>query len=316
MKQSTRLVLLSLVLGSAHTIGALTNYLTTAPHSGRFGDQLVLYARAKLVSHVYGLPLLVRPFGYADQLILFTKDRKLTFSGTRRLRQQPLDCTAHLLAAAEKHAPATLYIANYFTRLDGINPEQYRQVAIMLRQLIRPRQRLDLVTPPPGVISIAVHVRRGGGYTLDRLARHIFRDKFMSNDYYIKTLRDIAKMFTGHALFAYIFTDDQEPLEIIRKFSQELEGENITFSCRDGTNSHDKNVLEDFFSMMTFDCLIRPSSSFSRMAELLGDHKVVISPSGIRFKESPATRLQKILSINPALYKISAIPSFFSKVWR
>jgi hypothetical protein len=43
-------------------------------------------------------------------------------------------------------------------------------------------------------------------------------------------------------------------------------------------NRYDKNVLKDFFAMTKFDCLIRPASSFSVIAEIMGDFKVIIQP--------------------------------------
>ena len=43
-------------------------------------------------------------------------------------------------------------------------------------------------------------------------------------------------------------------------------------------NNHHSNVLEDFFEMARFDCLIRPDSNYSIMAEKIADYKIVISP--------------------------------------
>jgi hypothetical protein len=38
-------------------------------------------------------------------------------------------------------------------------------------------------------------------------------------------------------------------------------------------------TLRDFFSMAQFDCLIRSESHYSIAAQLIGNHKLVISPS-------------------------------------
>jgi len=38
------------------------------------------------------------------------------------------------------------------------------------------------------------------------------------------------------------------------------------------------NVVEDFYNMSCFDCLIRPASHFFLAAQLLGNHKIIIYP--------------------------------------
>ena len=47
-------------------------------------------------------------------------------------------------------------------------------------------------------------------------------------------------------------------------------------------NYHNANVLEDFFSMMDFDCLIRPGSHYSRFVQRLGNNKIVIYPESFK----------------------------------
>ena len=67
-----------------------------------------------------------------------------------------------------------------------------------------------------------------------------------------------------------------------KKFQKALQNPRITFDCRINDNGHNANVLEDFFSMMDFDCLIRPGSHFSRFVQRLGNNKVVIYPESVR----------------------------------
>lgn len=49
-------------------------------------------------------------------------------------------------------------------------------------------------------------------------------------------------------------------------------------------NNHHSNILEDFFAMMQFDCLIRPESNFSIVASKIADFKVVINPIEFKFE--------------------------------
>ena len=67
----------------------------------------------------------------------------------------------------------------------------------------------------------------------------------------------------------------------MKKFKNILNNPRITFGYRENDNCHNANVLEDFFSMMEFDCLIRPGSHYSRFVQRLGKNKVVIYPESI-----------------------------------
>jgi len=291
------------------------NFVSTVPHSGRFGDQLILYTRARLIASVNGLPLLHRPFAYSNQLRLYISERRYTDGLVKKLQPTIVDQGAALLQHTANATPQ-LYLVNFFTKIENVTTKQYVDVYNHLKKSIYPRSNLQLVKLPNDAITVAIHVRRGGGYLHDHLAKYIFKTKFVADGYYISALQQLIKMYPRKKIYAYIFTDDTNPPAIERELATALNNPHVTFDCQRGLNRHDKNVLEDFFSMIRFDCLIRPSSSFSRVAELLGNHKIVISPSGTRIDQPPAAKLQRILSINPMLYKISAIPNFFCQAWR
>jgi len=59
---------------------------------------------------------------------------------------------------------------------------------------------------------------------------------------------------------------------------------NITFACRENGNRHDRNVVDDFFALTKFDCLIRSDSNYSLMASKFADYKIQISPHAITKK--------------------------------
>ena len=61
-----------------------------------------------------------------------------------------------------------------------------------------------------------------------------------------------------------------------------LTSNSIAESQNNGPNN---NVLEDFFAMTEFDCLIRPDSNYSTVAEILGDYMLVMHPAEICSKE-------------------------------
>lgn len=66
-------------------------------------------------------------------------------------------------------------------------------------------------------------------------------------------------------------------------FKVAIEEKNIVFGCREIGNHWKANVLQDFFEMMRFDCLIRPESNFSIAASLMKDYKVLIKPKSLSF---------------------------------
>ena len=68
----------------------------------------------------------------------------------------------------------------------------------------------------------------------------------------------------------------------MKKFKAALNNPRISFGCRQEGNAHNAHVLEDFFSMMDFDCLIRPGSHYTRFVQRLGNNKVVIYPESIK----------------------------------
>ncbi len=67
----------------------------------------------------------------------------------------------------------------------------------------------------------------------------------------------------------------------------------IQWGTREEGNRHDLNVMDDFFALLDFDCLIRPDSNFSICAEILGNHKVVVSPENVTWE----TEIPKIGSV-------------------
>jgi len=286
-------------------------FITTKPANGRFGDHLVLYARAKLISLACNAPLLYQPFSHSEGLVLHAQETLYNQDAHKNLPTIELDDAVQILGKAVKNNPA-LYRINFFTRLRGIQSETYAMCLREIRRLIRPSNTLATVTIPPGTLSVAVHVRRGGGY--DHLTKHVFREKFLPASYYAKALRSLMKLFPHRQIYAHIFTDDPNPNEVVSEISAALNNRRVKFGYRKEKNRYAENVLEDFFAMTKFDCLVRPASSFSRMAEVLGNHRVVISPSGMKKNQDPIKRLERVLAVNPLLHKVAGIPDLLTTI--
>jgi hypothetical protein len=189
----------------------------------------------------------------------------------------------------------------------GIKPAKERDEKFLteLRKMVQPAVEIQEVSCPKDKITVAVHVRKGGGYDRPLFTEKvqtdpwlipttnyhdvIFPKRFPPDQFYIDQIKTISKMFQNKPLYVHIFTDSKTPGEIVQKYKKEVGLSNITFACRETENFYDKNVLEDLLSMAKFDCLIRPESYFSRMAEKIGAHKVVIYPKSFVWKNRDLT---------------------------
>jgi hypothetical protein len=154
----------------------------------------------------------------------------------------------------------------------------------LLRKMICPRNPVSMPVLPVHMMTVAVHVRRGTGWdipnyciTPDRLtASHPLR--FAPDSFYIEQLKKITRLFPHTQIYVYLFTDHDDPGELAQKYAQAIGCKNMIFDYRTGQNNEFVNVLDDFFALTRFDCLIRPDSNFSVIASKLGDYKIQISP--------------------------------------
>ena len=85
----------------------------------------------------------------------------------------------------------------------------------------------------------------------------------------------MSKFFQDQPLYVFLFTDYPNPEELKRSFEEQINAPNIQFACR---KDNKVDLMEDFFGLTQFDCLIRADSNFSIAAEKISDYKVVIYP--------------------------------------
>ena len=275
---------------------AHSNGIANLPRKGsRFGDNLLGYCKAKWIAYKYNLPFYLKVFPHAQELALAQKDSLLS-AGIRKGYTQEVHVTRQKINWLQESR--TLYylslntksIAWSITNTDSLFM-QFRQE---LQELISPVRKPSLPTLPHDMISVAVHVRKGGGYdrpllsdnpdktepypTGTHYADQIWPLKFPPDTFYIDQIRYLYTYFGNQPLYVYIFTDDKNPPEIVRTFSSALSDCQLQFACRDTENGPDKNVIDDLMGLSIFDCLIRPTSNFSVCAQLIGNHQIIIWP--------------------------------------
>lgn len=260
---------------------------------GRFGDNLVSYFHARWLSFKYGLPFLYRPFQYSDKFCMDRMDPRLG-SPSFKFR--------HNIKVIKEHdinitPSSTLFVVDYFpecklefelfdwsTRpyfpVDWEDLEFRKEIA----RCLTPKKPVSSLNLPPNCITVAVHVRRGGG--VDPEATGLLVPlKFPPDSYYIEQIRRVANIFKNQFLYVYIMTDDLNPSKIAKNYARVINNSWIKFDCRLKGNSPHSNVIEDFLSLTKFDCLIRCQSNFSLMASNLGNYKLLITPLHAYIKE-------------------------------
>lgn len=251
---------------------SVTSAITYELNGGRFGDNLLSYSRAKWLSYVYGIPVQFFPFPYADQLMLFEREQMLCIDNFKHIVRLPASHNYVL-----KKDSNTLYV-NHWRRDVEVN---WNDVAFVtqLKEMIAPRYEIKKVVIPEGYLSVAVHVRTGGVFSADTSKEQERCPlRFVPDEFYIDQIARIARMYPDQKLYVYIFTDHKNPKKLVKKLSVALNNDNIVFDYQKEETSHNLNVLEDFFSMMQFACLIRPGSHFSRFVERLGNAHLVLYP--------------------------------------
>lgn len=269
--------------------------ITYALSGGRFGDNLLAYLEARWLAYKYNCFFLYAPFPYSDQLMLHEND-DLCFELYRSLffKTWVLKNEKDVLAIQG----IALIVVPYFPLSDIEFKSQpllwpHRFLIdwndpifkCLIRRLIAPRcSIITLDMPDESLLSVAVHVRRGGN--VDPVGSELdFPLKFPPDSFYISAIRKMSELFSHKPMYAYIFTDDLCPSKIMNIYKEALKDcHNIHFDCRRCHNGPEVNVIEDFFSIQKFDCLIRPESNYTMVAEKLKDFHIIISPKDPRIE--------------------------------
>lgn len=285
------------------------NYVTYDFSHGRFGDNVLTYLHAKWFSYQKGATLLYRPFWLSSQLQMH--DKELHYE----------DCPAsarvrmHIGRGPVASPPllSIVYICPYFPEdkyeletgsyysfsVDWKN-EGFRKAVL---ETVAPKYPLSLTTPPRDVVSLAIHVREGGGYDTENI-RWEAPLKLPPIHFYVDALRKVIELLGNRKIYCHVFTDALNPQEIVQKIEASLPfGADISFNWRKSNNRFDRNILEDFFSLLEFDILIRPQSNFSLVPSLIHDYAVVVSPKTFSLKNRVATIEEMQIEINEPLFQ-------------
>jgi len=255
---------------SEETSSAVTYEL----NGGRFGDNLSSYCRAIWISYRYNIPLLYKSFQYSDQLALDSYGSPMNKKVASQFKGK-LIIPKHNRYDIVRTS-ALLYIVEWKSKVSiGWRNKDFMA---LLKKCVTLSSSPSKMEVPQNHVSVAVHVRTGGDYAPDRRICSKQPKRFAPHQFYVDQIKRIRSMFEDKNLYVHIFTDDSNPEVLMKKFEKSIEDEHITYGCRQQGNNCHAHVLEDFFAMTKFDCLIRPESLYSIYAERLGNHEVVIYP--------------------------------------
>lgn len=296
-------------------------YLARNEWGGRLGDMLIMYVKAKWVAFHYNLPLLYKPFAYSDELELHFKEQYLHHHMLKDYKKRITckDAPEHLDSLINPKENA-LYTVHYYFNLPhwGECQKKYDSQEIMtwpeiyndrkflqeLKKNIAPHTPLQLHDIPTDKISVAVHVRMGGGFDHPLLSRQLYSLdsldageempantysdkywplKFVPLQYYVDQIKRLSEMLNDDAMYVHIYTDDKDPVTVMNTIAAAVNKTNIVFNCRKDDNHHSKNVLEDLFSMARYHCLIRSGTNYPQISQLIGNHRIVIYPKSCKW---------------------------------
>ncbi|HSX13419.1 MAG TPA: hypothetical protein VLE96_03255 [Chlamydiales bacterium] len=285
------LIIFSPLEARRHAESAVTYSLS----GGRLGDNLLAVAHAKWLSYTLGLPLIYVPFCYSDHLnlsadsaikhlgscrfskeyYLYTKENFLHL--WRRLYNQSNDTMLYVLP----YHPETQQEFDHpnsfplFTQVNWDDPVFLRE----LRSIISPRFSLRCQDLPSDRVTVAMHIRTDVGRDSSTWEEFTMRwpMKGPPFSYYVEALQLLNNVM-HKPLYVYIFTDHPDPVELEKMFINRFSHLDIVFNSRKSGNRHDENVLEDFFAMGKFNCLIRSESNYSLMASKLFCYQIAIAP--------------------------------------
>ena len=264
----------------------------TYEFGGRFGDNLLAYFHAKWVSYKYDIPLFYKEFTYSSGLRMHNCEN---YTPQQEMETIAVSNIQDIERALER---PVLIVLPYFPESKWERdhaPEQGFQWAYIpvdwedkefkkiLQSNTEPIVNLEKIQIPDNLISVACHLRRGGGYDPECTFQQAAL-KFPQDNFYIAEIQWLLKLFRGQQLYVHLFTDDPNPIQIKRRYERIFRHQPVFFGCRSVMNYHNLHVLDDFFAMTQFDCSIHGESNFSICAAKISDYLVECQPTDFHWE--------------------------------
>lgn len=113
--------------------------------------------------------------------------------------------------------------------------------------------------------------------TVDRIGD--WQTKFPPNQFYIDQIIKLSNDVADARMVVYLCTDDKDPDQLVQTFISRVNKSNVTFIYENDRQLPFKDRMNrDLYKLSQCDVLIRGQSYFSRTAELMGSHALVMYP--------------------------------------
>lgn len=286
------LVLLLTCTGAIEAATAITYQLSL----GRLGDQLIYYCVARGIAFKNDVSFFAKPFRFWNELEMGRKDalyRESLFRGYERIY---IRNNQDFLNRYNK-ARNQLFILNHnhwetsSPDFEWYGVDHTPEFRDFMRTIIAPIATIQQEELPNDAITVAVHYRTGEGFDDQKFITMQQQEendnpKFRPFNFYVRHIRTIRSLFPLEKIHVHLFTDAANPVKVMERFKEYLSDPNMSFNTRSPQKSWQESTLEDLFNMSRFDCIIRPRSGFSFVAQLIGNPKIVCHPDGILFLDT------------------------------
>ncbi|QQR61769.1 hypothetical protein IPH25_04860 [bacterium] len=305
MKKYLKIITSLLLVGCLYlSTNSMIHYTLS---KGRFGDQIIAYAKAFYIAKTYHCGLCFTPFKGSELLCLhknshvvcqqacidhativendtiITPDRLICYHVTLSTKHKELDSIEALFSCLQKRS----------------------DLKCTLQKLLQPACPINKIEWPQDKVTVALHVRKPSGHDTPlqsvqtyeladykNVAPDMSKDlqnkacsdrryphKFPPDQYYIDQIKRLSDRLAGQQLYVYLFTDYHDPEELVQRYSQLLKNSShITLTCHSKAQQKKMRFIDDYYNMAQADCLIRAASNFSRAAQLLGNHALIMFP--------------------------------------
>ena len=103
------------------------------------------------------------------------------------------------------------------------------------------------------------------------------------DSFFINEIRRLSDMLGNKPMYVHFFTDDTNSTGLMNQFRQAVN--KLVYGCEPNQANPEQGILNDFFNLTKFDCIIRPESHFSQMASKISDAKIIIRPASFKWKK-------------------------------
>lgn len=261
--------------------------ITYDTNGRNFGDNLMSFVRGKWLSFNYNIPLLYKPFPYSNQLGLHNEEKK-RFSSSQLSKFEDIHEVQNELDVCFEDSSNTLYVVPSFSEPES--PYEFeteipffevdwhnKDFRKLLKKDLKPVKEIPPIKFPRGRINVAVYMPQPAESEKEELCQK-FPLQYPPDRYYVEQLKKLNQMLYSRPIFVYVFTENRNPTEALKKLQTNVGANNIIYECKKTTRPSKTSAVDDFFNIAKFDCLIRPSCNLGFLIEQFNDFLISIKP--------------------------------------